>query len=343
MTLNQLKVFVLVVRLGSFQAAAHALGVSEPAVAQAMKALRESLGDSLVSRSASGLTLTAAGQRVVGLASQMVNLAAEAEMAVRQAQGGPALLRVMSTSTPGDAVVPALLQAFSARVGQDPRNSGRPTITGPAQTLLSAPKVEATLGIAASNEMAALLIERLADVAIGPNLAGPNWPGVVSAPLLRYRLLLVARSGHRLTRSTRPPDIDMVRDQDWLVDPSGADPHSDVGLLLRQVGVAEHRINVFPTERAAWDAAAQGGGIAPAVEHLLLRHPHPNLVVLPVVGVSTDRMWHVNSLSGDRRSEITTRLLRFLASPDALQAMIRADGGVPASRFKPPVYVTIWS
>ena len=32
MTLNQLKVFVLVVRLGSFRAAASALGVSEPAV-----------------------------------------------------------------------------------------------------------------------------------------------------------------------------------------------------------------------------------------------------------------------------------------------------------------------
>ena len=49
-TLNQLKVFVLVVRLGSLRAAANALGISEPAVSQAIGALRESLGDPLIER-----------------------------------------------------------------------------------------------------------------------------------------------------------------------------------------------------------------------------------------------------------------------------------------------------
>jgi hypothetical protein len=32
-----------------------------------------------------------------------------------------------------------------------------------------------------------------------------------------------------------------------------------------------------------------------------------------------------------------------LSTPDAMQAMHRSDGGVPASRFRPPVYVTLWS
>src|SRR5215469_13834553 len=47
MTLTQLNAFVLVARLGSVTAAANALGVSEPAVSQALAALRQHLGDQL--------------------------------------------------------------------------------------------------------------------------------------------------------------------------------------------------------------------------------------------------------------------------------------------------------
>ena len=61
MTLTQLNAFVLVARLGSVTAAANALGVSEPAVSQALSALRQHLGDQLVTRGPAGMTLTAGG------------------------------------------------------------------------------------------------------------------------------------------------------------------------------------------------------------------------------------------------------------------------------------------
>jgi hypothetical protein len=32
-----------------------------------------------------------------------------------------------------------------------------------------------------------------------------------------------------------------------------------------------------------------------------------------------------------------------LKTTEALQSMYRSDGGVPATRFRPPVYVTLWS
>ena len=63
MTLTQLNAFVLVARLGSVTSAANALGVSESAVSQALTALRQHLGDQLVSRGPSGMTLTAAPRR----------------------------------------------------------------------------------------------------------------------------------------------------------------------------------------------------------------------------------------------------------------------------------------
>ncbi len=320
-TLNQLKVFLLVVRLGSFRAAASALGVSEPAVSQAITALRQSLGDQLLTRGANGVELTPAGQRIIGLASQMVNLSVEAEAAVRQAQGGPALLRAVATATPGEGVIPALLQAFMQRGGN----------------------VEATLGIASSDEMGALLIERLADIAIGPRLAGPGLPGVMTEPLMRYRMVLVANSSHVTALGSNRLTLRQLGQREWLVDPSGQDPTSDVGRLLRSVGVPEHRISIFPNQRAAWAAAVAGDGIAPAVEHLFTREGPLTVSVLPVDGFPLEQFWYVNALSADRRSEAATQLMRFMTLPDATQAMFREDGRVPASKFKPPVYVTIWN
>jgi LysR family transcriptional regulator, low CO2-responsive transcriptional regulator len=320
MTLNQLKVFVLVVRLGSLRAAASALGVSEPAVSQALGALRDSLGDPLIERANGTLALTPAGQRVVGLASQMVNLAVATEEAVRVARGAPDLLRVVASADVGDAVAPALLQAFNRR----------------------AANVESTLGIAGTREMGVLLSERLADIALGPALAGPDAPGVISEPLLRYRLLLIAGNQHPL-HANPLPSVQALRGEVWLVGPTGTDPRSDVGRLLSGLDVNDDRVRVFPTQAAAWAAAAEGTGVAPAIEQLWNRDPHAGARPLRVAGMPLERLWHLSMLQGDRRSATASRLHRFLSTPDATQAMFRADGGVPASQFRPPVYVTIWS
>src|SRR5688500_9366645 len=117
MTLTQLEAFVLVARLGSVKAAAQALNVSEPAVSGALAALRHHLGDPLVTRTSAGMTLTSGGQRLVGIASRMINLAAEAEVVVRQEAGAPERLRVVATSTVAEFAVPPLLDAFSTRAG----------------------------------------------------------------------------------------------------------------------------------------------------------------------------------------------------------------------------------
>jgi hypothetical protein len=67
------------------------------------------------------------------------------------------------------------------------------------------------------------------------------------------------------------------------------------------------------------------------------------LAPVAVEGTPADLFWYVSTLSPDRRSPAATRLRRFLATPDAMHVMSRADGSVPASRFRPPVYVTLWS
>jgi len=315
-TLTQLEAFVLVARLGSVKAAAKLLGVSEPAVSGALAALRQHLGDPLVVRSPTGMDLTPGGQRHVAIASQMVNLAVEAEAAIRDAQGAPELLRVVATSTIAEFVAPGLLAAFTTR-------------TGP---------VEASVGLTSDSEMAALLSERLADVGLGPRLSG-----LTSEPMMRYRLILVSSPRHPLARQGSVGTAALAG-SDWLVGASAADPSSDVGRLLERLRVPEGRIRVFPSEAAAWVTAAEGHGVAPAAAHLAAPEiARGALVALPVEGTPIERMWYVSTLSPDRRSPAATKLRRFLSTPDAMHVMHRADGSVPAARFRPPVYVTLWS
>lgn len=321
MTLTQLEAFVLVARLGSVKAAAEALGVTEPAVSGALAALRQQLGDPLVSRTAQGMSLSAGGQRLVGIASQMVNLAADAEAAIRQAQGAPALVRVVATSTVAEFVVPPLLAAFSAR------NS----------------KVTTTVGVAGAGEAAALLHERLADVCFGPRLSGDLAAGLESTPMMRYGLMVVASPSHPLAGLADVSWPALGR-EDWLVDPSAMDASSEVGMLMGHLRVPMERVRVFPSLSAAWAAAREGEGVAPAISHLVAGDIERGVLCrLEVGSTPVQLLWHATALPESRRAPGVTPLLRFLATPEAMQAMHRSDGGVPASRFRPPVYVTLWS
>ena len=315
MTLTQLNAFVLVARLGSVTSAANALGVSESAVSQALTALRQHLGDQLVSRGPSGMTLTAGGSRLLATASQIVVLGAEAHAAVRAAQGAPEQLRVVASPTFAEFVASPLTEAFRRR------------FAGP---------LEVSSGVAVSQEMGVLVGNRLADVAIGPKVADDAGLPVVSEPIFRYRLVVVTAGQSRL-RGT-------PQQWRWLVDPSGTDPDSDTGQLLAALRIGEDKIGVFPNQTAAWAAAADGAGVAPAVEHLVsqqLRRGELSLVDVP--GAPLDGCWYVTLLERQHRSTVASALRRFLTTPEAMQLMRAPTAGVPPSRFRPPVYVTIWS
>jgi DNA-binding transcriptional LysR family regulator len=130
----------------------------------------------------------------------------------------------------------------------------------------------------------------------------------------------------------------------WFVDPTGTDPQSDVGALLARYRVPESQILVFPNEKAAWSAAAAGEGIAPAIDHMVAAEVDRGVLArLSTVEMPLDLLLYVNSLESTRRSQAADRLRRFVRTPDAMHAMYRPDSGVPAAKFRPPVYVTLWS
>jgi len=320
-TLTQLEAFVLVARLGSVKAAAETLGVTEPAVSGALAALRQQLGDQLVERNGSAMVLTAGGQAFVGIASQMVALAAEADAAIRRSQGGPERLRVVATSTVAESVATGLLAGFGNR----------------------AAAVDVSLGVATAKEIPAVVHERLADVALGYRPVGEQAAGLESMPLFQYRLVLVAAPGHRLACRGRIHPI-ALGGQTWLVDPDATDAASPVRQLLDRLRVPERNVRVFSSQAAAWVAAQEGLGIAPAVSHLVSQElDGGSLVQLPVEGTPVPLMWHATTLPAERRSAAASALVRYLATPDATLAMATRVNGVPPSRWRPPVYVTLWS
>ncbi len=315
MTLTQLGAFVLVARLGSVRAAAQVLGVSEPAVSQALAALRKHLDDDLLVRSATGMNLTDGGQRLITIASQIVSLGAEAESAVRAAQGAPEHLRVIASSEIAELVAPNLVDGFTAKVGG----------------------VEVSLGVASTAEMPVLVQSRMADVALGPGF--DRTAGVESVAMMRCHLVVMASPDAGPAISS-----ERLAAMPWLVDPGGADPESPVGQLLATWRVPESRIEVFPSQSAAWAAAAAGLGVAPAIAHLVapeVRQRRLRAIDLP--GLPVEIHWHISSLAPDRRTRAASSFHRFSLTPQAMHLMHDPRSGVPPSRFRPPVYVTIWS
>jgi DNA-binding transcriptional LysR family regulator len=163
---------------------------------------------------------------------------------------------------------------------------------------------------------------------------------IVSEPIFKYRLAVVGPGEN----AARPRPRGPAHQWRWLVDPSGTDAGSETARLLRRLGVADGDIGVFQSQTAALAAAADGAGVALAIEHLVshqVRRGGLALVDLP--GFPVEECWYATLLERERRSTAASALRRFLGTPEAMQVMRSPAAGVPPSRFKPPVYVTIWS
>jgi len=315
MTLTQLSTFVLVAKLGSVKAAASALGVSEPAVSQALAALRQQFGDQLVERAGPSMRLTTAGNRLLPIATQMVALGADAEAAVRAGMGAPEQLRVVASGTVMEFVASPLANAFAERQGR---------------------RIDTSVGVAETEEMPVLLTNRFADVALGPNLGADRGSELISEPVFRTQLVAVAAGATRLPGAPGQ--------WSWLVDSSGTDPASDCGRLLQRLHIREARMRMFPSQTAALTAAADGSGVAVAPAHLVsarLRRGELRIVTTPAT--PAEATWYLTTLAPERRSIAAETFRHFLSSAGALRVMREPGAGVPPSKFRPPVYVTLWS
>lgn len=322
MTLTQLRTFVLVARLGSVRAAAEALAISEPAVSSAIAVLRREFGDALFVRAGNRIEITAGGRRLAARAAEIVGLAEQARREVAEVQGSGSWLRVAATSTVAEYVAAPLLAAFARRV----------------------PDLEVTLGVEPADTFADVLADRRADVTLGARPALASAGQVERVPFLRHELLVVASPRLPVARRTGPTPVASLAGQRWLAGPSGIEPATTEGTWLAQQPVVPTDIIAFPTHAAALAAARAGQGVALVVaRHVRDDLRREALVRLDVPGTPVAGIWYASALGADRLPTVARRLMRFVTTPEATQAMLSGRGGVPATRYRPAVHVTLWS
>ena len=188
-----------------------------------------------------------------------------------------------------------------------------------------------------------LLQERLADVALGPQVCGePDLESRAAVPLPAR--VLVAAPGHPLAGAGRMR-LRALAAQTWLVGPDATDGATPVGGLLRRLGVPRR-------ERAGVPQPGRGvGGGGGRAGRRAGRSPTWSPPTSPAA-----RWWCSTSTACPSTCCGTRPMLgadppqpgrggagRFIATPDATHAMHAPTAGVPPSRFRPPVYVTLWS
>src|SRR5437899_4320411 len=109
-----LAMLVRVVDAGGVTRAAEALSVSQPAVTPRLRRLERVLGARLVERQGRRLALTAAGQAVLPLARQALQILEQIPAAISEVQG---LLRgeidLGASTTVGEFLLPKRLSAFA--------------------------------------------------------------------------------------------------------------------------------------------------------------------------------------------------------------------------------------
>ena len=298
--------------------AAAELAVSESAVSLHVGQLRRELGDQLFTRAASGLAFTPGGLRLASRAAEMLGLQDRTIREVSQAGRGRRLLRVAAASLFAEHAAPGLIELFAGR----------------------ADDLDVELSVRSPLQFSSLLLTRAIDVAIGP-APGNLDESVICRPILNYQIVVVAGPDHPLAKVHAGPS--QLRGQTWLLGPSAASDIGVVPTMLRRINVPESHQRIFQSHAAALEEAKRNNGLALALSFAVAQDLAAGVLVR-VTGpaLQTDGVWNALTLPEHSALSATAELMRFVTSPRATQAMLRGSG-VNVGRFRPSVYVTLWS
>jgi DNA-binding transcriptional LysR family regulator len=322
-TPTQLRAFSAVVRLGSVKDAAAELNVTEAAVSLHIGTLRKELGDKLFTRTSAGLAFTPGGLRLARRATELLGLQDRTIREVSQAGQGRRLLRIAASSLFAEHAAPGLIELFTSR----------------------AKDLDVEMIVCHSHQFQPLLASRAVDVAIGPDVPdvqpGAGGESLVGKPFLNYRLVVVAAPDHpqagELDRAGR------LAEQTWLLGPSAVGDDEVVPGALAHFGVPEERQRIFQSHAAALEEVKRGHGVALAVAFSVAGDlSGGRLIQVADHGLAAETAWNAITLPSHSLLPAAAELTRFVATPRAIQAMLRGTGA-NVGHFRPSVHVTLWS
>ncbi len=232
-----LAMLVRVVDAGSVTRAAEALYISQPAVTHRLRRLERTLGAQLLERRGRGLALTDAGQAILPLARQGLQILWRIPVAISEVQG---LLRgeiiLGASTTIGEFLLPRRLSVFAQAY----------------------PGVTVRLHIA--NTQA--IVERVLDHGLHAGFVGlhPARQALMSTPFLADNIVLVAAASHPLAaRRVSPADLDRAR---LLLREEGSATRAMALRALARCGVNTEATIGFGSNAAVRTAVLAGYGVA---------------------------------------------------------------------------------
>ncbi len=114
--LYELRVFLAAAETENFSEAGRRLQLSQPAVSMQIQSLERRLGMELFHRNGRRIALSEAGEALVPLARDLLNMAIRIEEAIASLQGKVVgHLRIACTTTPGRYILPRLIARFRER------------------------------------------------------------------------------------------------------------------------------------------------------------------------------------------------------------------------------------
>jgi len=194
--LRYLRAFLAVARTGGFTAAGARLSYAQSTITEQIRALETELGATLFDRTARGVRLTPAGERLVAYAEQVLALAGEARAAVREGAEPAGTLLAGGLETLCAQVLPGLLVRYRE----------------------ACPRVRVVVRTGTRGELVEQV--RRGDLAacltFGPVAADA---ALVSRELHRVRLVVVGPPGHPVAATGRVSRADLAGERFLATEP----------------------------------------------------------------------------------------------------------------------------
>ncbi len=300
MDVRNLRTLAEVADRGSFSAAAEALGISQPAVSQQIRALERDAGMALLDRGPRGARLTDRGQVVYRYAQRMVALSDELQRELGDGGGELSGALVVGSSTGlGEHLLPLLLGGFRAEH----------------------PRVTVSLRI----EATATVIDRVLARELELGVVGAVRPhrGLVYELFMHDRVILAVPPGHRF--AGRVVALDELVAEPLIVMQSGAGVRSVIDEELRRAGVRPRDLTVameLGLQESAKAAVEAGYGVSFLSQLAVERELRlGTLAIAEVSGIDPVRDFSTVRPAGGHPSRTTAAFLawsqqRLLAEPN---------------------------
>lgn len=287
-TVHQLTVFRTVAQHLSYTRAAEALYLSQPAVAQQVKTLEETLGLRLFARSGRGIVLTPVGQEFLTHVDRLLTRFAATTPVVHEIHTLRRGSVVIGASiSAGTYVVPPLLGSFHA----------------------CHPQIHVTLLVAHRHSIEEDLLRHQIDLGVMGFIERRE--RFVVELLRPYELLMVASPAHRLAGRSAIPLHDL-QEETLLMRERESVTRLATELHFAQAGVPiPASLELGNIEATKEGVAAELGIAVLPYESVALELASGELVVLDVQGFPLQRHWYVVHVKG-RRLSLAANALRQL-------------------------------